>query len=31
VEAGEMSLSRYGNYLSILSDDYWDATEKDYR
>lgn len=31
VEAGEVSLSRYGNYLSILSDDYWEATEKDYR
>ena len=31
VEAGELSLSRYRNYLSILSDDYWEATEKDYR
>ena len=31
VEQGEISLSRYGNYLSILSDDYWEATEKDYR
>jgi ribosome biogenesis GTPase len=31
VENGEISLSRYENYLSILNDDYWEATEKDYR
>jgi ribosome biogenesis GTPase len=31
VEAGELSLSRYENYLSILSDDYWKETESDYR
>lgn len=31
VEKGEINISRYGNYLSILSDDYWEATEKDYR
>ena len=28
---GEISLSRYENYLSILSDDYWEKTENDYR
>ncbi len=31
VEKGEISLSRYENYLGILNDDYWEATEKDYR
>lgn len=31
LEKGEISLSRYQNYLSILSDDYWEKTEKDYR
>ncbi len=31
LEKGEISLSRYENYLSILTDDYWEKTEKDYR
>lgn len=31
VEKGELSFSRYESYLSILSDDYWESTEKDYR
>ncbi len=31
VEKGEISLSRYENYLGILNDDYWEATEKDFR
>jgi len=31
LENGEINLSRYENYLSILSDDYWEKTEKDYR
>jgi len=31
LEKGEISLSRYKNYLSILSDDYWEKTENDYR
>lgn len=31
LEKGEISFSRYQNYLSILSDDYWEKTEKDYR
>lgn len=31
LEIGKISLSRYKNYLSILSDDYWEKTEKDYR
>ncbi len=31
IERGDISLSRYENYLSILSDDYWEKTEKDYR
>ncbi len=31
VENGEISGSRYGNYLGILNDDYWEAMEKDYR
>lgn len=31
LENGEISPSRYENYLSILSDDYWEKTEKDYR
>ena len=31
LEKGKISLSRYENYLSILSDDYWEKTEKDYR
>jgi len=31
LEEGTISLSRYENYLSILNDDYWEKTEKDYR
>jgi len=31
LQKGEISISRYENYLSILSDDYWEKTEKDYR
>lgn len=31
LEKGEVSRSRYKNYLSILSDDYWEKTENDYR
>ena len=31
LKKGEISLSRYENYLSILSDDYWEKTENDYR
>jgi ribosome biogenesis GTPase len=31
VEKGEISESRYWNYLGILNDDYWEAMEKDYR
>jgi len=31
VERGDVSISRYESYLSILSDDYWDKIEKDYR
>lgn len=31
LENGEISLSRYENYLTILSDDYWEKTEKDFR
>lgn len=31
IEKGNIALSRYENYLSILSDDYWEKTEKDYR
>ena len=31
VDRGDINLSRYENYLSILNDDYWEATEKDYR
>lgn len=31
IERGEVSLMRYENYLSILNDDYWEKTEKDYR
>lgn len=31
VENGEVSLSRYESYLSILNDDYWEKSEKDYR
>jgi ribosome biogenesis GTPase / thiamine phosphate phosphatase len=28
---GKISRSRYNNYLGILNDDYWKATESDYR
>ncbi len=31
LKMGAISLSRYENYLSILSDDYWEKTENDYR
>ncbi|MBN2173227.1 MAG: ribosome small subunit-dependent GTPase A [Bacteroidales bacterium] len=31
VETGEISFSRYENYLGILEDDYWKETESDYR
>ena len=31
VENGEISPIRYENYLSILNDDYWVKTEKDFR
>lgn len=31
IKNGDIALSRYENYLSILSDDYWEKTEKDYR
>ena len=31
LEKGEVSRSRYKNYVSILSDDYWEKTENDYR
>ncbi len=31
VDSGEIHLSRYLSYLSILDDDYWEKTEKDYR
>lgn len=31
VENGEVTISRYESYLSILNDDYWEKTEKDYR
>lgn len=31
IEKGEIALFRYENYLSILCDDYWEKTEKDYR
>lgn len=31
LEKGKISLLRYENYLSILTDDYWEKTEKDYR
>ncbi len=31
VDRGDINLLRYENYLSILNDDYWEATEKDYR
>lgn len=31
INEGEISLMRYENYLSILNDDYWKATESDYR
>lgn len=31
VERGDISISRYESYLSILTDDYWEKTEKDYR
>ncbi len=31
IEQGEISLSRYKNYLSILNDDYWKQAENDYR
>jgi len=31
VEKGEISLSRYESYLSILNDDYWEKAEKDYK
>jgi len=30
VESGEIHLSRYISYLSILDDDYWEKTEKDF-
>jgi ribosome biogenesis GTPase len=31
IQDGKVSKSRYENYLSILSDDYWEKSEKDYR
>jgi ribosome biogenesis GTPase len=31
LEKGEISLSRYENYLTILTDNYWEKTEKDFR
>jgi ribosome biogenesis GTPase / thiamine phosphate phosphatase len=31
LEKGEISLTRYENYLSMLTDDYWEKTEKDFR
>lgn len=31
LEKGEFSISRYESYLSILNDDYWEKTEKDFR
>ena len=31
IEQGLISMSRYESYLSILTDDYWDKTESDYR
>jgi len=31
IEKNEISLTRYENYLSILNDDYWEKTEKDFR
>jgi ribosome biogenesis GTPase len=31
INEGHISLSRYENYLSVLNDDYWEKTEKDYR
>ncbi|MCD4666086.1 MAG: ribosome small subunit-dependent GTPase A, partial [Bacteroidales bacterium] len=31
IEQGVISMSRYESYLSILTDDYWNKTEKDYR
>ena len=31
LEMGEIPLSRDENYLSILNDDYWEKTEKDFR
>lgn len=31
IEKGEIAFFRYENYLSILSDDYWEKTEKDFR
>ncbi|MFU8843396.1 MAG: ribosome small subunit-dependent GTPase A [Bacteroidales bacterium] len=31
LERGEISLTRYENYLSMLTDDYWEKTEKDFR
>jgi len=31
LENGEISLKRYENYLTILTDDYWEKTEKDFR
>ncbi|MCB0823695.1 MAG: ribosome small subunit-dependent GTPase A [Bacteroidales bacterium] len=31
IENGNVSLSRYENYLNILTDDYWEKTEKDFR
>lgn len=31
LEKGEISLKRYESYLTILTDDYWEKTEKDFR
>lgn len=31
INENKISLSRYENYLSVLNDDYWEKTEKDYR
>ncbi|RLD61904.1 MAG: ribosome small subunit-dependent GTPase A [Bacteroidetes bacterium] len=31
IEEGKINLKRYENYLSILSDDYWEKIENDYR
>ena len=31
IEEGKINLKRYENYLSVLSDDYWEKTEKDFR